>query len=411
MRHFTEYPPLTLYVHFPWCIRKCPYCDFNSHATRDQSIPERQYLEAVVADLEQHAPDIWGRPVESVFFGGGTPSLMTAEGLDYLMGKIRAIVKLEPAAEITLEANPGTVEQQRFKAYRESGVNRLSIGIQSFNDVHLKTLGRIHGREEAITACETAIAAGFDNFNIDLMHGLPEQSIEDAVADIATALSLAPTHISYYQLTLEPNTLFAARPPILPDEDTLWSIQQQCKQQLAHAGFEQYEVSAYAKPKKQCHHNLNYWLFGDYLGVGAGAHSKLSFPANNTIVRHSKHKHPTAYMTAAHSNDRIQNLQLVDRPNTRLEFMMNALRLNNGFSTDEFTGRTGEPLHVLKKALAEAEQNGLIHRDISRVMPTPQGLQYLDTLLQSFMPADAESAATTIGQVIPIAAESKQPQR
>lgn len=404
MRHFTEYPPLTLYVHFPWCVKKCPYCDFNSHAVRDDQIPEREYLEAVVADLEQHAPDIWGRPVESIFFGGGTPSLMSAEGLDFLLGKIRAIVKLEPAAEITLEANPGTFEQDRFSAYRQSGINRLSIGIQSFNDKHLSALGRIHGSQEAIAACKTAVTAGFDNFNIDLMHGLPGQTVDDAMADINTAISLSPTHLSYYQLTLEPNTLFAAQPPVLPDEETLWQIQEQGKQRLANAGFDQYEVSAYAKKKKRCHHNLNYWLFGDYLGVGAGAHSKLSFPANNSIVRHSKHKHPARYIDSAYSSDRIQGQQQVDPTDARFEFMMNALRLNQGFAIDEFTGRTGEPIHALKKALSDAEDAGLINRDISRITPTAQGLQYLDTLLERFMP-DPQSdntAKAANNTVIPI---------
>lgn len=412
MRHFTQYPPLTLYVHFPWCIKKCPYCDFNSHAVRDNHIPEQQYLEAVVADLEQHAPDIWGRPVESIFFGGGTPSLLSAGGVDYLLGKIRAIVKLEPSAEITLEANPGTLEQNKFSEYRKLGVNRLSIGIQSFNDKHLQALGRIHGAADAQQACRSAIAAGFDNFNIDLMHGLPEQTATEAINDIKTALSLSPTHLSYYQLTLEPNTLFAAQPPLLPDEDTLWNIQEQGKHLLTDAGFEQYEVSAYAKHKKRCHHNLNYWLFGDYLGIGAGAHSKLSFPADNTIIRHSKHKHPARYMESAFSDSRIQNHQLVSPRDARLEFMMNALRLNDGFSVDDFTGRTGEPIHVLKNALDEAEHSGLLKRDIQRIVPSTLGLRYLDTLLQAFMPeptgvtADATTGANSV-RVIPIADASK----
>ena len=408
MRHFTEYPPLTLYVHFPWCVKKCPYCDFNSHAVRDNHIPERQYLEAVVADLEQHAPDIWGRPVESIFFGGGTPSLLSAEGLDYLLGKIRAVVKLEPAAEITLEANPGTVEQDKFNEYRKLGINRLSIGIQSFNDKHLNSLGRIHGGDEAIAACHSAVAAGFDNFNIDLMHGLPEQTPGDATKDIKTALSLSPTHVSYYQLTLEPNTLFATQPPALPTEESLWEIQEHGKKLLADAGFHQYEVSAYAKNKRHCHHNLNYWLFGDYLGIGAGAHSKLSFPANNTIIRHSKHKHPASYMASATSADRIQNQQLVEPEDARLEFMMNALRLNDGFAIDEFTGRTGEPIHALRDALQQAEQAGLLTRDIHRVIPTRLGLQYLDTMLQNFMPEPAQDAnSTTRHNVIPIADAGK----
>ncbi len=397
MRIFTEYPPLSLYVHFPWCVKKCPYCDFNSHTAPD-SIPEREYLNALIADLEQHAPDIWGRAVESVFFGGGTPSLLSADGFDILLGKIRALVKLEPDAEITLEANPGTVEQHRFKAYRAAGANRLSIGVQSFNDEQLAALGRIHGRDEAAEACHTAIAAGFDNYNIDLMHGLPNQSTDDALADVKTAISLSPTHVSYYQLTIEPNTLFAAKPPVLPDEERLWTIQQQGKLALAEAGYQQYEVSAYAKDRKQCRHNLNYWLFGDYLGIGAGAHSKLSFPANNRISRVSKHKHPKTYMQSATGCARIQEQIDVNETDSRFEFLMNALRLNNGFTTSEFLQRTGEPVSVLAEKLQLAEQQGLVHRNIEKITPTERGLQYLDSLLGLFL--DTSSAATR--KTIPI---------
>ncbi len=395
MRIFTEYPPLSLYVHFPWCVKKCPYCDFNSH-TAPETIPERDYLNALVADLEQHAPDIWGRATESVFFGGGTPSLLSAEGFDYLMGKIRALVKLEPDAEITLEANPGTVEQDRFKAYRQAGANRLSIGVQSFNNQQLSALGRIHGSEDAVNACRSAVAAGFHNYNIDIMHGLPGQSCDAALADIETALSLAPTHISYYQLTIEPNTLFAAKPPTLPDEEQLWEIQQQGKQLLSNAGFKQYEVSAYATARKQCRHNLNYWRFGDYLGIGAGAHSKLSFPANNRISRLSKHKHPKSYMDTAHEPARIQKRTDVSETDTRLEFLMNALRLNNGFSTAEFLQRTGEPVSVVANQLQKAEQQGLLSRDVERVTPTALGLRYLDSLLTLFLDTPKTDSRKTI---------------
>ena len=402
MRHFTAYPPLTLYIHFPWCVKKCPYCDFNSHAVKDD-IPEQAYIDALVTDLEQHAPDIWGRAVESIFIGGGTPSLLSGDGLDKLLGRVRAITMLEPRAEITLEANPGTVEQSRFKAYREAGINRLSIGAQSFNNKHLEALGRIHDAANAINACETAIHAGFDNFNIDLMHGLPGQSTDDAIADIAQALKLEPTHLSYYQLTMEPNTLFAARPPVLPDEQTLADIQLAGKALLADAGFKQYEVSAYARNNKQCKHNLNYWLFGDYLGIGAGAHSKISFPAHNTIVRHSKPRHPTEYIKTATSKERIRGETEVTVQDARLEFMMNALRLNNGFEVQDFENRTGEHISVLKTALSKAESDGLLCRDWQTIKTTELGANYLDTVLQLFMPTDQGS---TSGGVIPIVPET-----
>jgi len=387
LRPFPESPPLTLYIHFPWCIRKCPYCDFNSHAVKDE-IPESQYIDALIADLEQHAPDIWSRSVESVFIGGGTPSLMSSEALDRLFGKVRALTKLEPRAEITLEANPGTFEAQRFKEYRESGINRLSIGVQSFNDKHLKVLGRIHGASEAVSACETAKTAGFDNFNIDLMHGLPGQTTAEAIADVQQALDLQATHLSYYQLTLEPNTLFAVNPPELPDENTLADIQQAGKTLIADAGLEQYEVSAYARAKHRCHHNLNYWLFGDYLGIGAGAHSKLSFPAHNTIVRHSKARHPTDYIKTATTADRIRGETLVSPVDTRLEFMMNALRLNDGFTVQEFEGRTGESIASVRRTLEKAEKEGLIERSLQQIKTTVLGANYLDTVLQLFMDPD-----------------------
>ena len=387
MRHFTEYPPLTLYIHFPWCVKKCPYCDFNSHAVRDE-IPEAQYIDALITDLEQHAPDIWSRSVESVFIGGGTPSLMSSDALDRLLGKVRALTKLEPRAEITLEANPGTFEALRFKEYRESGINRLSIGVQSFNDKHLKALGRIHGAAEAISACETAKVAGFDNFNIDLMHGLPDQTTADAVADVQQALDLLPTHLSYYQLTLEPNTFFAANPPKLPDEQMLADIQEAGKTLIANAGLEQYEVSAYAKPRHRCQHNLNYWLFGDYLGIGAGAHSKLSFPAHNTIIRHSKARHPADYIKSSGSTDRIRGENSVSPVDARLEFMMNALRLNAGFSVQEFEGRTGESIASVRRILEKAEKDGLIERTLQQIKTTELGANYLDTVLQLFMDKD-----------------------
>ena len=401
MRHFTEYPPLTLYIHFPWCVRKCPYCDFNSHEVRDE-IPEAQYIDALITDLEQHAPDIWSRSVESVFIGGGTPSLLSSDALDRLLGKVRALTKLEPGAEITLEANPGTFEALRFKEYRESGINRLSIGVQSFNDNHLRTLGRIHGASEAISACETALDAGFENFNIDLMHGLPAQTTAEAVADVQQALDLHPTHLSYYQLTLEPNTLFAANPPDLPDEQTLADIQEAGKTLIANAGFEQYEVSAFALMKKRCHHNLNYWLFGDYLGIGAGAHSKLSFPAHNTITRHSKARHPADYIKTASNTDRIRGENLVSPADARLEFMMNALRLNDGFSVQEFEGRTGESIACVRHTLEKAEKDGFIERSLQQIKTTALGANYLDTVLQFFMDNDQGGDSKSVLTSIPV---------
>ncbi len=398
MRHFTEYPPVTLYIHFPWCVKKCPYCDFNSHAVKDE-IPEKQYIDALIADLEQHAPDIWGRAIESIFIGGGTPSLISAAGIDRVLAQVRALTKLEPRAEITLEANPGTVEQQRFQEFYAASVNRLSIGVQSFNDKHLKTLGRIHDANNAIKACETARLAGFENYNIDLMHGLPDQSVAEAVADVQQAIELQSTHLSYYQLTLEPNTLFAAQPPTLPDEDTLADIQEHGKQLINDAGYSQYEVSAYAKKGKQCHHNLNYWRFGDYLGIGAGAHSKLSFPADNSIIRHSKPRHPAEYIKTATSNDRIRGLTHVSPEEVRLEFMMNALRLSQGFEIHDFEQRTGEPIAVIRATLEQAEKQGLLTRTLEKIQTTEQGAQYLDTLLELFMP---EESGNNSSRVIPI---------
>lgn len=369
---------------------------------RDE-IPETEYLKALVADLEQHAPDIWGRSVETIFFGGGTPSLLSADGLDYLLGKIRAIVKLEPAAEITLEANPGTTEQSRFDSYRQAGVNRLSIGVQTFNPDQLKALGRIHSGDDAANACESAVRAGFENFNLDLMHGLPQQNAEDAAKDVSRAIALAPSHLSYYQLTLEPNTLFAANPPSLPNEDNLAEIQAVGQHLLADAGYRQYEISAYAKPSRQCQHNLNYWTFGDYLGIGAGAHSKLSFPANNMIVRHSKQKHPQKYLQTASTRKRIQSSHNVSDSEARFEFMMNALRLNDGFSPRQFEQCTGETLHVISKTLMAVEQEGLLLREKNKIAATPLGLKFLDTLLERFMDGDkndtSKRASTTVNVI------------
>jgi len=296
MFQFTALPPLSLYIHFPWCVRKCPYCDFNSHAVRGD-LPEDQYIDALLADLESDLPRVWGRPVRSVFLGGGTPSLFSPEAIERLLAGVRARVTLVPEAEVTLEANPGTVETERFRGYRAAGVNRLSIGIQSFQPEQLQKLGRIHGRDEALAAAQAARAAGFDNFNLDLMFGLPQQTLDEALADLRTALALNPTHLSLYQLTLEPNTLFHAQPPELPDEDVLAAMQEALQAELADAGFTQYEVSAYARAGRRCRHNLNYWQFGDYLGIGAGAHAKITDA--DGITRLWKVKQPRNFLETA----------------------------------------------------------------------------------------------------------------
>ena len=309
MFQFTALPPLSLYIHLPWCVRKCPYCDFNSHEVKSANgeLPEMEYVDAMLKDLEQDLPRIWGRRVMSVFIGGGTPSLLSPEAMDRLLSGLRARLVINADAEITLEANPGTAEQEKFREYRALGINRLSIGVQSFHDDALQKLGRIHGRNEAIRAAEMAHAAGFDNFNLDLMFALPNQTPKQAAEDVATAIDLEPAHISYYQLTLEPNTLFYAQPPVLPDNDIAWQMQQAGQQQLGEANYGQYEVSAYAQPKRQCAHNLNYWQFGDYLGIGAGAHGKITDASQQNITRLAKCRHPQDFMTTAGTTKSIQS--------------------------------------------------------------------------------------------------------
>ena len=384
MFHFTQLPPLSLYLHFPWCVRKCPYCDFNSHEAKD-GLPEADYIDALLRDLEQDLPRVWGRPVVSVFMGGGTPSLFSAEALDRLLSGLRARLPLAANAEITLEANPGSAEQARFREYRAAGINRLSIGVQSFNDDCLQRLGRIHGRREAIAAAEMAHAAGFDNFNLDLMFALPGQGPAQAAEDVATAIALEPAHISYYQLTLEPNTLFHARPPTLPDDDTAWRIQRAGQAQLAAADFAQYEISAYARAGRQCRHNLNYWRFGDYLGLGAGAHAKLSDGARQAIVRLAKQRGPRAYLDSAGSPAAVQEERKVARDEVGLEFMMNALRLIDGVEPALFAAHTGQPLSLVEDALRAAEQAGLLERTAERIRPSARGRVYLNDLLGLFV--------------------------
>ncbi|GAB3630591.1 YggW family oxidoreductase [Pandoraea terrae] len=379
-------PPLSLYVHFPWCVRKCPYCDFNSHEFKgeggSQAFPETMYLDALRSDLEQALPNIWGRQVHTVFIGGGTPSLMSADGLDRLLSDIRALLPLDADAEITMEANPGTFEAEKFRRFRESGVNRLSIGIQSFNSEHLKALGRIHDGDEARRAIEIA-QTHFDNFNLDLMFALPRQTLAQCQADVETAIGFAPPHLSLYHLTLEPNTQFHKYPPVVPDEDTSADMQDWIIERTAAAGYAHYEVSAYAKPNRQAKHNLNYWQFGDYLGIGAGAHSKLSFPER--IIRQIRHKHPQRYMETAAAGNAIQDENEVSARDLPFEFMLNALRLTDGVPTETFADRTGLPMAKLAKPLAEAVEKGLLVRDPGRIAPTELGQRFLNDLQAMFL--------------------------
>lgn len=377
--------PLSLYVHIPWCVRKCPYCDFNSHQARG-ALPERAYVDALLADLEHDLPRVWGRRIESVFIGGGTPSLFSAEAVDRLLSGLRARLPLRPDLEITLEANPGAVEQGRFAEFKEAGVNRLSIGVQSFNDEQLQRLGRIHNRREAYAAAEAAHAAGLDDFNLDLMFGLPQQTVQEALADIADAIALQPTHLSYYQLTIEPNTAFHQAPPSLPDDETSDAIQQSAQAKLAQQGYQRYEVSAYARPDRRCRHNLNYWQFGDYLGIGAGAHGKLSDPAAGEIRRLWKLKHPRDYLERAGTLAGIGGDEPIQEADLPVEFLMNALRLVEGVPAELFEERTGLPLTALEPALTQARARGWIEADSQRLQPTALGLQFLNEVLQGFMP-------------------------
>ena len=377
--------PLALYVHIPWCVQKCPYCDFNSHEARG-AIPEADYISALIADLESSLPLIWGRTVSSIFFGGGTPSLLSGAGLDRLLTAIRTLLPLLPDAEITLEANPGTVESAKFAAFRAAGINRLSLGIQSFNPAHLKALGRIHDGDEARHAIEIA-TAHFDNFNLDLMYGLPGQTLEEALSDVETALAFAPTHLSCYQLTLEPNTAFAAAPPVLPDPDRCADMQDAIEDRLAAAGFAHYETSAFAQPGRQCRHNLNYWTFGDYLGIGAGAHGKLTLHDGKAweVRRQMRWKQPKQYLSGVAAGQPLQDEFSVGAADLPFEFMMNALRLNEGFDAALFEARTAQPLIVVETILRRAEDEGLLVREAGRIAPTPRGRRFLNRLLEMFL--------------------------
>src|SRR6266853_1871749 len=375
-------PPLALYVPIPWCVKKCPYCDCNSHQARGD-VPEQAYVEALVTDLELALPDVWGRRVYSVFFGGGTPSLFSAAAIGTLVSAFRARLPLAADCEITLEANPGTFEAEKFRAYREAGVNRLSIGIQSFNPGHLKVLGRIHDDGEARRAIEIA-RNNFDNINLDLMYALPQQTPEEARADVEAALEAGTTHLSFYHLTLEPNTLFYRHPPALPEEDAAAAMQDAIGAALAARGYVHYETSAWAKPGRECRHNLNYWRFGDYLGIGAGAHGKLSF--RDRIARTVRWKQPKEYLERVAEGRPMQESREVERADLAFEFMMNALRLPEGFPVSLFAERTGLQIALAEKPLREAEARGLIVRDRERIRPTDLGQRFLNDLLQLFLP-------------------------
>jgi len=376
-------PPLSLYVHLPWCLKKCPYCDFNSHEMRAAELPEQRYIDALMADLEAALPLVWGRAVHSIFIGGGTPSLFSPEAIDRLLGGIRARLRLEPNCEITLEANPGTFEKDRFRAFRSAGVTRLSVGVQSFNDDFLKTLGRVHDRAQALAAVEEA-AQSFDTFNLDIMYALPGQTLADLKQDMATALALAPMHISIYHLTIEPNTYFAKFPPVIPEEDTAYDMLDLITDMTGEAGLYRYEVSAYARDGHRCQHNLNYWQFGDYLGLGAGAHSKLSFA--HRVVRQVRFREPRLYMEKALAGHCLAQDEEVSRADLPFEFMLNALRLKDGFSLQQFSERTGLAMTAIQKGLEEAERKGLIERDLARVKPSVRGYDFLNDLQSLFLP-------------------------
>ena len=379
-------PPLSLYIHIPWCVKKCPYCDFNSHESR-QEIPEKRYVAALIADLEQSVPRVYGRKIKSVFFGGGTPSLFSAESIDKILSAVRMLTPMEYGAEVTLEANPGTVDTAHFLGYKQAGVNRISLGIQSFNADYLKALGRIHDDKQAITAAELALKT-FERVNLDVMYGLPNQSLAHALQDAEMAVQLNPDHLSFYHLTLEPNTPFYRTPPSLPSDDVSADMQEQIELLLKQNGYEHYETSAFCKPKSNARHNLNYWQFGDYLGIGAGAHSKLSY--FDKITRETRHKSPKAFMENAENaneqnNGAVDNIWTIDQADLAFEFMMNALRLTGGFETKLFAERTGMPWQTVSMRLAAALQKGLVKQDLNKITPTILGQRYLNDLLALFL--------------------------
>lgn len=378
-------PPLSLYIHLPWCLKKCPYCDFNSHEQRglaEGGVPEQRYIDALMADLEASLPLIWGRTVHSVFIGGGTPSLFSPESIDQLISGLRARLRMEPDCEITMEANPGTFEKERFKVYRHAGITRLSIGVQSFDDRFLKALGRVHDGAQARAAVQEA-AESFETFNLDIMYALPGQTEADLVKDLETALSFKPPHISIYHLTIEPNTYFAKFPPVVPEEDTAYDMLDRITAMTGAAGMQRYEISAYARDGHQCFHNTNYWQFGDYLGIGAGAHGKLSFA--HRIVRQVKIRDPQRYMDAALAGRALASDEDVRRKDLPFEYMLNALRLRGGFAVQDYLDRTGLPISTIQSALDAAQRKGLVTLQGGHVQPTERGFDFLSDLQELFL--------------------------
>jgi oxygen-independent coproporphyrinogen-3 oxidase len=385
-------PPLSIYAHMPWCVRKCPYCDFNSHVA-PESIPQERYVEWLLRDLEADLPHVAGREVQSIFFGGGTPSLFAPHAIKRFLDGVQAVLPVANNVEITLEANPGTIERGRFSGYREAGVNRVSLGVQSFSDHQLKVLGRIHHSQHALDAVGELRESGFDNFNLDLMYGLPEQRLAEAVDDLKTAIQIAPTHLSHYQLTLEPGTVFFHRPPPLPDDDAIWEMQIECQSLLSASGYHQYEVSGYARESFRCRHNLNYWQFGDYLGLGAGAHGKWTDLGCTKIVRTERTRQPREYLALENATSRIVRFTAVAPDELPFEFMLNALRLNEGFAAEEFEVRTGLEIDAIACTLAQAIGKGLLAETGSmRWRPTELGRRFLSDL-QSLFFFDANSSS------------------
>jgi len=378
--------PLSLYIHIPWCVKKCPYCDFNSHQA-GLDIPEEKYVQALLKDLESELPNIWGRPLESIFIGGGTPSLFSEKAIDQLLSGLRQRLPIRPNMEITLEANPGTFEQDRFNAYREAGINRLSIGVQSFNENHLLSLGRIHDANEALKATTIAKKAGFDNINLDLIFGLPQQTHEESLNDLHQAIDCKPSHISWYQLTIEENTLFHHSPPAVPDDELLWEMQQQGQELLAHNGYKQYEVSAYAQSGKRCRHNINYWQFGDYLGIGAGAHGKLSMP-DGVITRHSKFRHPEKYMQQALNGKARSSEQVLSDKDICFEFILNMARFKPGFNQETFEARSMLSFSKIQTTLDEVIEKGLMKLEEGKYLSTPKGWVFINDIVESFLLED-----------------------
>ncbi|MEE9452251.1 MAG: radical SAM family heme chaperone HemW [Gammaproteobacteria bacterium] len=382
MPNITTDPPLSLYIHLPWCVRKCPYCDFNSHRA-DKKIPQKEYVQSLIKDFEHDTDKIKGRQIESIFIGGGTPSLFSGENIAWLLNTIKSLVPITPQAEITLEVNPGTIDQQYFAQYHAAGVNRLSIGVQSFNDKHLTRLGRIHQHEEAADAIKLAQNSGFNNINIDIMYALPQQSMAEALADLSTAITYQSTHISWYQLTIEPNTVFYKRPPRLPNQDQVWELEQAGQQLLTQAGYQHYEVSAFSQATRECQHNLNYWTFGDYLGIGAGAHSKITNIGNNTVTRQVKVAQPTSYLDP--EKNFISKQTSLTSTELIFEFMLNALRLRQAIPIKLFEQRTGLAAATLTEKIQQAVSQGLLDYNSETLRPTAYGRRFLNDLMEIFL--------------------------